>query len=504
MAIKKIVAANMRRALDIAREQLGPDAIILSTRRHPDGIELMATVEAEGRVPDDQQAFAAQKAEAEAAFPLNSDNAWQHQDAVSDALAHSAQTTQHAALPQSNPRPKDISQKLFGGKTGPELAAEIEAARQRMLANQAREAPQRAGASSNVGADDVWASQLTREQARKATPDKPQYTAQPSAKSGVAPNAEPTPAQTLQANEMARLHAELSEMRTLLKQQLDQSNRAGSLSNNPVVHKLAGLGLPAFQCERIAAAVDGDHAPDKAWAEALALLSQRLPTAGRDVVANGGVYAFVGPTGVGKTTTLAKLAVRHVLAHGPQSLALVTTDNFRLAAHEQITSLGRLLKVPVKVVGEGESLEQILVNLSHKRLVLIDTAGLRHGDPRLKQQLAQLREAGKVNSLLVLAANSQAQMLKASCHAYGAAHPVATVLTKLDETPSLGEAMGMLLAHRLPLAYTTDGQEIPADIQVAKGHQLVAKAAKNPVPVGSYGVGVQAAKAGLQVQAEQL
>lgn len=512
MAIKKIVAANMRRALDIAREQLGPDAIILSTRRHPDGIELMATVEAQGQVPEEQQAYAQQRTEAEPALPLNSDNAWQHQDAVADALSDNPYPSPPAASQRATSE-KPFSKPLFGGKTGPQLAAEIEAARQRMLASQGQgEGASRPSQASSVAAahvqttaqpGDLWASQLQGKpngsraaQAEAAAPAGAQRASDPVERNPM-------------NGEMARLHAELSEMRALLKQQLEQaqhlqSHQTSSLSNNPIVHKLTALGLPGFQSERLAAAVDTDHEPEKAWPEALALLSQRLPVAGRDVVAKGGVYAFVGPTGVGKTTTLAKLAVRHVLEHGADSLALVTTDNFRLAAHEQITALGRLLKVPVKVVGEGESLEQILVNLSHKQLVLIDTAGLRHGDPRLKQQLEQLRCAGKVNSLLVLAANSQAQMLKASCHAYGAAHPVAMVLTKLDETPSLGEAMGMLLQHRVPLAYTTDGQEIPADIQVAKGHQLVAKAAKNPVSVAPEPAVRSANKAGLQVQAEQL
>lgn len=480
MAIKKIVAANMRRALDIAREQLGPEAIILSTRRHPDGIELMATVEEPGQLPEEQRAFAGQRSEPDAAAPLNSDNAWQHQHSVTEALSDTGSTPRPAAR-ASMPKP-EVGRTLFGGKTGPQLAAEIEAARKRMLA----ERDQSAEAKAPGGAEgDLWASQL---QNRAVSTPAPQ----------------PVAKQSDPSVEMARLHEELSEMRELLRLQLEQGQSPQTRSSNPLVKRLASLGLPEFQCERLVASVDTDHQPDKAWPEALALLSQRLPVSGRDIVASGGVYAFVGPTGVGKTTTLAKLAVRHVLAHGPEGLALVTTDNYRLAAHEQISSLGRLLGVPVKVVGDGESLEQVLVNLSHKQLVLIDTAGLRHGDARLKRQLNQLRSAGKVNSLLVLAANSQSQMLKASYHAYGAAHPVATILTKLDETPSLGEALGMLMQQRMPLAYTTDGQEIPADIQVAKGHQIVAKAAKSAVSAVPERASQSVQQSALQVQAEQL
>ncbi|BFM11757.1 flagellar biosynthesis protein FlhF [Simiduia litorea] len=457
MAVKKIIAANMRRALEIAREQLGDDAIILSTRRHPDGIEMHATVEAASRFPEEQQAFAEQSNESPSAgLPLGSDNAWQHQQLVSEAVSQQAKP---GLTGQARP---------FGGKTGSQLADEIELARQKMLAAKRKE--QGAEETKTVIADrgDIWASQLAQKSATAykdtAPKDQPRK-----------PAIEETFSQQA---EMSRLHQELSEMRAMLQARLQEPHLQRSPLNSELASKFHSLGLPEFQAERLIASVNTELPVAKAWPEALALLSQRIPTAGRDVIESGGVFAFIGPTGVGKTTTLAKLAVRFVVKHGAEGLAIVTTDNYRLAAHEQLNALGQILSVPVKVVSEGESLQQVLVNLSHKKLVLIDTAGLRHGDPKLKAQLEQLRSAGKVNSLLVMAANSQLQMLKASYHAYGAAHPSAVILTKLDETPSLGEAIGLLLQHRLPLAYTTDGQEIPADIQIAKGHQVVAKAAQ--------------------------
>lgn len=495
MAVKKIVAANMRRALEIAREQLGDEAIILSTRKHPDGIELIATVETQPGFPDDQQAFAQQKTEVgHASTPLNSDNAWQHQHLVNDAVQQRL-ASQREAQPESQGHATAFSQlaqtkssgALFGGRSGNQLALEIEQARERMLAAQQTQATTQAGASvlTSGPKSDVWASQL-----------KP--------RSAVAANQPERSLDDPHQQEMARLHQELSLMRELLQQRFQEPRLDQPTAFNPLVNKLTEMGLPAFQAERLVAAVNDELMPEKAWPEALAILSQRIPVTGRDIIAKGGLYAFVGPTGVGKTTTLAKLAVRFVVEQGAEGLALVTTDNFRLAAHEQLTTLGQILSVPVKVVSEGESLEQVLMNLSHKKLVLIDTAGLRHGDPRLKAQLEQLRLAGKVNSLLVLAANSQLQMLKASYHAYGAAHPTALILTKLDETPSLGEALGMILQHRLPVAYTTDGQEIPADIQVAKGHQLVAKAAQQLTQARHLAGRKVTADTPLQVQSEHL
>ena len=489
MAVKKIIAANMPRALEIAREQLGDDAIILSTRRHPDGIEMHATVEAQSRFPEEQQAFAAQKVDMpSASLPLGSDNAWQHQHLVSEAMAE-----QPRAKPATQSRP-------FGGKTGSELADEIESARQKMLAAKRKEQGsddaygREARAAQHAAPDgDLWASQLTKKAKPKASaPERPESVTAV------------TEDRLSQQVEMTRLHQELSEMRALLQARFQEPHLQQSPLIVDLVAKLHGLGLPEFQAERLAASVNTELPLNKAWPEALALLSQRIPTAGRDLIANGGVFAFVGPTGVGKTTTLAKLAVRFVIDNGPEDLAIVTTDNYRLAAHEQLNTLAQILSVPLKIVSEGESLQQVLVNLSHKKLVLIDTAGLRHGDPKLKTQLEQLRAAGKVNSLLVMAANSQLQMLKASCHAYGAAHPAAVILTKLDETPSLGEAIGLLLQHRLPLAYTTDGQEIPADIEIAKGHKLVAKAAQYGAQGQINANFVASVESGRQVHSEHL
>jgi len=209
---------------------------------------------------------------------------------------------------------------------------------------------------------------------------------------------------------------------------------------------------------------------------ALAKLAHQLPVSGRDIVDQGGVFAFVGPTGVGKTTTIGKLAARFVLKHGADKVALVTTDTYRIAGHDQLRSLARILRVPVRVVDESNPLEQVLNSLRHCSLVLIDTAGFRHGDPLLKAQLQTLAQQPQIKSYLVLSCNSQQQMLKASLHAYSAAGLKGCVLTKLDETASMGEALGVVIQSQLPIAYTTDGQDIPQHIEVARGHQLVSKA----------------------------
>ncbi|MDF3013266.1 MAG: flagellar biosynthesis protein FlhF, partial [Cellvibrio sp.] len=243
-----------------------------------------------------------------------------------------------------------------------------------------------------------------------------------------------------------------------------------------VARRLERLNLPKDVVGKVIKGCTKTKTLSDAWPDALANLAHQLPVNGRDIVDQGGVFALVGPTGVGKTTTIGKLAARYVLQHGADKVALITTDTYRIAAHDQLRSLARILRVPVRVVDETNPLDTVLRSLRHCSLVLIDTAGFRHGDPHLKAQLQALADQQQVKTYLVMSCNSQAQMLKASIHAYGAARLQGCILTKLDETASIGEALGVVMQNRLPIAYTTDGQDIPKNLEVARAHHLVAKA----------------------------
>jgi flagellar biosynthesis protein FlhF len=209
----------------------------------------------------------------------------------------------------------------------------------------------------------------------------------------------------------------------------------------------------------------------------LANFAQLAKTTDAKILEEGGVVAFVGPAGMGKTTTLAKLAANYVLKYGPQSLALVSMDSFRIGAQEQIKTLGRILDVPVTLVDPGQSLAQALAPLARKRLVLIDTAGMPANDPALKVQLEALANRQlKIRNYLVLGVTSQSQVLKAAYHSYRRCGLSGCVLTKLDEAASLGEALGLAISQRLPVAYIADGPRIPDDLHPARSHQLVSRA----------------------------
>ena len=237
------------------------------------------------------------------------------------------------------------------------------------------------------------------------------------------------------------------------------------------------MGLPSEVVAPLLERSRGNKDLAQAWKVALAGLARDLPVNGKDPVAEGGVYALVGPTGAGKTTTIGKLAARYVMDHGAREVALVTLDTHRIGGHDQLRSLARILGVTLRVVDDQQTLDSVLYSLRRHSLVLIDTAGFRQGDPRLTEQMDALSRQPQVESLLVLPGNSQPAVLKASMHAYAGAGFNGCILSKLDESASLGEALGVVMQGRVPIVYTTHGQDIPRDIEVARAHQLVTRAA---------------------------
>lgn len=220
------------------------------------------------------------------------------------------------------------------------------------------------------------------------------------------------------------------------------------------------------------------HADEKgAWQLILQDLVQHMNISPSDRLKRGGVYAMVGPTGAGKTTTIAKMAVRFTLEHEGASVGLVTMDNYRLAAHDQLKTLGQILGVPVQVADQEHTLKDCLDDLSECDLVLIDTAGLTPQHPMLNYQLEQLAAlGGRVHTLLTLPATSTSRVLRKVYDNYKAANIGGCVLTKLDEASTLGDALSALLESGLNLSYATDGQRIPDDFHVASAKALVKRA----------------------------
>ncbi|MGG5290935.1 flagellar biosynthesis protein FlhF [Pseudomonas shirazensis] len=277
------------------------------------------------------------------------------------------------------------------------------------------------------------------------------------------------------------MRSELSGLRELLEVQLGSLAWSQLQGSKPLQanlwRRLQRVGLTGALARELLDLTGEIDEPRQAWRMILAHLARMIDVPEIEPIEEGGVIAMVGPAGMGKTTTLAKLAARYVLKYGAQNLALVSMDSFRIGAQEQLKTLGRILNVSVTYVDPGESLAQALEPLLRKRVVLIDTAGLQASDPALRMQLETLAGRGIASkNYLVLATTSQKQVLTAAYHSYKRCGLAGCILTKLDETACLGEVLSLAISHELPVAYLTDGPRIPDDLHLPRKHQLVSRA----------------------------
>ncbi|WP_051206389.1 flagellar biosynthesis protein FlhF [Oceanospirillum maris] len=285
--------------------------------------------------------------------------------------------------------------------------------------------------------------------------------------------------QTPESAAMKAMQSEIQGLRELLREQMKDTLSERKPVEAMLHKRLRRMGLSEHFSARVieALGLDDDVEFSDAWEKAIEQVRSSVLATGSDVVDQGGIVALMGPTGVGKTTTIGKLAARYVLKYGPDSLALVTTDCYRVAAYEQLRTFGRILGVPVRVVDETHSLDNTLKSLKSKALVLIDTAGLSVQDPNMKEQFSLLEAASvRIRKYLVLGATSQQQVLQSTYDTYRRHGLNGCVVTKLDEAISAGEVVSLIADNRLPLAYIASGQKIPDDLRSGDVGLLVSRA----------------------------
>ncbi|HUL93783.1 MAG TPA: flagellar biosynthesis protein FlhF [Burkholderiales bacterium] len=236
-----------------------------------------------------------------------------------------------------------------------------------------------------------------------------------------------------------------------------------------------GPGLARFVTENLPAG--SDAAQGLRWVQATLTRNVQCPPED-DIVARGGVYALLGPTGVGKTTTTAKLAARCAVRYGADRLALLTTDTYRIGAQDHLRVYGKILGVQVHAIADAEDLRAVLGDLSGKHMVIIDTVGMSQRDKRVTEQLAMLCGAGaKVERLLLLSACSSADVLDESVRSYRGEDGLAgVILTKTDEAVTTGGALDVIIRHRLKLQYVANGQRVPEDLHAPNRDYLVHRA----------------------------
>ncbi len=291
------------------------------------------------------------------------------------------------------------------------------------------------------------------------------------------------------SNALKKIQQELKGLKNIMEAPLMQFAWGETGRVQPLyaslLKQLMTLGLSSKLSQSIAKRTADQGLNKHSWLESLQLLAKLVPVNDEDILSNGGVVSLIGPTGVGKTTTIAKLAARFALKHGRRGITLITTDNYRIGAHEQLRTYGRILGVPVHVASDADELKQILqetqanTNASERRLTLIDSAGICQKDIRLSEQLTTLNVTGMdIKNYLVLSATGQMNLQDEVVQAFSKANLKGCVVTKIDEAASLGEIISVLIQHDLPLHFVCNGQKVPDDIHQARGKLLVKEAVK--------------------------
>jgi len=483
MKIKRIIASDMREAMRQVRRVFGDDAVILSNKPVSGGVEVIAAMDFDEKAI---QLAAAQQSASRIAGA--SDRPTAKSERPAPAAGGESPRPMTAAMTEPEPEEKGAADEA------PKTTAEMLAERSRRAeveesAEPAAPAPEteedRAAFSEALAA---WSEQLA-DGAAEATA--------PASKEPAAPSGNRAPShwdwlvqdQDAAEGRLSTLTEEVAQLRDLFERQLSVMEWHRFSQAHPAevstVQRLQDMGLPTGLARELGRAA-ATAQPERAFVEALKMLGDQLEQRAEDPVEAGGTYAFVGPTGVGKTTTLAKLAARAVLHRGRDSVALISTDRFRIGAQEQLRNYARILNVPLHIARDETHLAQLLEAVADRHLVLIDTSGMSQRDFRMMQKLEALMGAGEaVKMLLVLSANAQYPALEDVKKRFAGLPLHGTVLTKLDETVLLGGGLAALVRplagpdgapRHLPLVCAGVGQRVPEDLWFPKAADLIKQA----------------------------
>ena len=470
MRIVRYTAPDMRQALRVIREQLGDDAVVLSSKRTPEGVEVTAAVDFDAaRLESQSTVLAPQPKPAPARKSEWSSNV------SAPATPAPAAAAPAPAAPQIDPAIAAVAAKLRAAAATPTPAAP----RAPLRTPAAAPTPKRAAAPSAAVAPLRTGASAQRPLAQAPLAQAPLAQTLPAQSAPPAPA--PAVAQAPATAAMDHMNHELKIMRRMLETQLEQLAWNERTRRTPVIaemlRELTEMGIAQDLAERIGEQLPADVDLTSARRFAIAGLSQYLRTAGPRWQDEGGRVALVGATGAGKSTTLAKLAVRWVLRHGARDLALVAADTVRIGAQDQLQALGQLLGAPVYAPDGFAGLPVLLAQLSRYRMVLIDTPGTSVRDPQLASRLAVLaNSASQLESALVLPANMQAGAMDEAVKRFAPANPSCCLITKMDEAASLGGVLSVLIRTRLPVAYVSNGQRVPEDLAPARALDLVSQA----------------------------
>lgn len=274
---------------------------------------------------------------------------------------------------------------------------------------------------------------------------------------------------------------EIKSMHSMLQQQLAALTWNDVQQRDPqragLLRRMLNSGFSVLLARQLLDNMPSGDAQGEAWIKRVLKCNLLVADKADDIVTQGGVYALIGPTGVGKTTTTAKLAARAVVRYGADKVALLTTDSYRIGAYEQLKIYGKILGVAVHAVKDTDDLRLTLSALRHKHLVLIDSVGMGQRDGRVGEQ-NEMFDATGVRRLLLLNATSSGDTLDDVVRMYHSSQVIGCIPTKLDEAVNLGTVLDVAVRHQLVLHYMTNGQRVPEDLHPINPDYLLHRALK--------------------------
>lgn len=437
MKIKRFFATDIRQVMRLVKEELGADAVILSNRSVDGGIEIVAA-------RDFDEQLIQNKLKEQTPVPVSEPQ---------QAPANKSTVVQVPNFQAEKKRP------------GLLIARDMKSREDLMSERDARgSVDQFVGYSEKMqlrGQDDM----PTAKEIKSSAPashlerDKPAEKAKTTEAKPVA----------LSDKLLMEMYKDLKSLRASFEKKMVETNLPAGVQAEPVrtalLQSLMDRGISKKTSVIIANQLNTFANIEVAFAKAQEAMAEMLPMAQDDLLEIGGVAALIGPTGVGKTTTIAKLAAKFILKHGPSQVALITTDNYRIGAHEQINTYGRILGIPVRVAASSEDLRNLITGLVDKRLILIDTAGMSQRDMKLVEQINTLRQSAfSIKTYLVMSAATEYRVMNEIINAFRFFEPQACILTKFDEAVTAGAALSSLIEQNLPLSFITNGQRVPEDM----------------------------------------
>ena len=492
MTFRKFVAATTRDCLRMMREALGPDAMIVSTRRTSGGVEVVGTRGdplPEDAVPVPQAApVQAPSAAAQASYAAN---LWDRMDDEPVRLSPAArvlaqQDNEEDYAPEAADLPlaswpripeRQISHLVRSSRT--EYANAVHAAAVSAADDvvQAKPVVRLNGAPAQQSESERVMRQSMGFYAPAESPVPPPAVA---AVPGVARLDEDD--RVALANEVSEpIMSEMRSMRGWLERQMDVLAWRDTTQRNPMRRvlwsKMVDSGFTPELARTVVTHLPEDLAGEEADQWLVNVLVRNLMTADPllNMVEEGGRYAIVGPTGVGKTTTTAKIAAHCVVKYGAASLGLITTDQHRIGAVDQLHTFGQILGVEVYAARSAQDLEAILGGMADRRLVLVDTAGMSQRDDHMADHLKALA-VSDVKRVLVMPGATHAEQAEDIVQAYSAGGLAGMIVSKLDEAVRLGGVLDASIRHRVPLQFVTNGQRVPDDLHAASAQLLVHRA----------------------------